>query len=768
MKFLNLNTGYSFDGLWKKGQEKGYIFWFPKEQSIGLTYTMPIAIVTNDDSSLNITIEDNDIFKLINSNINLTETIEIDGYNFDSYPNYANSIVTIPEEVKGKYIHVFNVACMSNNANEYICKINIGDTGDYIRVGADFYGEYEPAYINLANMGVELPTSIQKAIYDTNVHEDLTDNIIINRKFKELLSNYWNIIANRGSYKSLLNALEWFEWNDQLKIKEIYKHNEAVKTIFNDKDIVSTMNEMVESQFTNFVKTSYISLYCSLQDELPSYDNEYNPELAQAVFKWSKNDIKLKLALLAKFFGFYFLPIHLAILHATAEDKVFTNTIKTIHAGEICRNDIFNDYEYVESNIKDDSVFFLNNVRAQVTSDTVFGIQYPESGSDYTNVKTFGVDIFPSDSVVNENNIKTFAQQYYTGPGVIVPIELVLPNRIESDFIKQTIIEYTDNTDKMQTVTFYNVFKIDKEDDSKKDNPKITINFNFLAKTAKDYLLKFTFILGSSKTVTRNIKFKVEDTDNVNISLYKICAKNNISESDFYDTSCSKYLFRIQSENNDNPNTWYTQYLPYLNTNDEDYKGIKLSRTIVVDVKDVDTDKINNLINILTNEPYNYMYLTKKEIDSTNKLIGKITYLIFISKDFFAAEPSLPILKSDYKIIRNDLVFYPQFHELKHIEGDNIEDYTIAQHEALCCAVEIQDNNENKEFKYGHLITQSEWSFYNHLTNEIINHPASSQKPFIAGNDNILSSGYYDIIFKYSLNTGDTNEYRLNSAFRIR
>ena len=761
MKFLNLNTGYSFDGLWQEGQEKGYIFWFPKEQSIGLTYTMPIAIVTNTANPITITIEDNNIFKLIDSNINTNDIVEIDGYKFDSLLNYTNSIKTsnISTKINGKYIHVFNVACTAKDANEYICKINIGNKG-YIRVGADFYGEYEPAYINLSNMGVELPTSIQKAIYDTNVHEDITDNIIINRKFKELLSNYWNIIANRGSYKSLLNAIEWFEWTDHLKIKEIYKHNEALKTIFNDKDIVSTMNEMVESQFTNFVKTSYISLYCSLQDELPTYDNEYNPELAQVVFKWSKNDIQLKLALLAKFFGFYFLPIHLAILHATAEDKVFTNTIKNIHAGEINRNDIFSDYEYIESNIKNDSVFFLNNVRAQVTSDTVFGVK------DYNKDNSFGVDIFPSKEV-NENNIKIFAKQYYTGPGAIIPIELVLPNRRKNDFIKQTIIEYTDDNDVMQTLKFYDIFNVND------DELTIKINFNFLAKAAKEYLLKFTFILGSSKTLTRNIKFKVEDTDNVNINIYKICAKSNITEEDFYDTSCSKYLFRIQNEDSENPNTWYTQYLPYLQTNDAYYTGIKLSRTIIYNVKDLNQDAITNIITIFKNESASdggYLYHIKYEYNDTDKkLTDTPTYLIFISKKFFANEPLRELL-IDYEqyIIRNEFVFYPQFHELKQVKGDRIEDYTIAPYEALCCTVEIQDNNKNKEFKYGHLITQSEWTFYNHLTNETINHPSSSKSPFIAGNDNILKPGYYDIIFRYSLNNGDTNEYRLDSAFRIK
>jgi hypothetical protein len=200
IKFLNLETGYSFDGLWNETQKKGYIFWFPKEQSINLTYTMPIAFITDSQNHINISIENNDIFSFIT--LDSTETL-FDGYKFDGKPKYSNTISTevIETPVNNKYIHYFNIACKSENVGEYICRINIGDKG-YIRVGADFYGEHEPLYINLSNMGIELSTYVQKAIYDANVHEDLKDDILINRKFKELLSNYWDIIANKGSYKS--------------------------------------------------------------------------------------------------------------------------------------------------------------------------------------------------------------------------------------------------------------------------------------------------------------------------------------------------------------------------------------------------------------------------------------------------------------------------------------------------------------------------------------------------------------------------------------
>lgn len=813
MKFLNLNTGYSFDALWTGTQEKGYIFWFPNEQSVDLTYTMPIAIVTDTNiESLTLKIEENEIFSFITAqNTNTT----IDGYTFYGEPIYSKTYTTTkPETVKtvnNKHIHIFNVACSSKNAGEYVCKINIGNDG-YIRVGADFYGEHEPAYINLSNMGVELPTTIQKAIYDANVHEDLTDNILINRKFKELLSNYWDVIANKGSYKSLLNSLKWFEWNEHIQLKEIYKHYEADKTIFSDKDLVTTVNEFIEETFSNTVKTAYISLYSDLYNELPVYDSEKNPILQEVVFKYSLDDIKLKLSLLAKFFGLYFLPIHISILHATVESKVFTNTIKTIYGGGINRTDQFAEYTYINCNINDNAVYHLSNVSAQVTKDTTFGVRYPND----TNV--FGVDEFPSEATVTDedDDIKTFAVQYYTGPGAIIPINLVIPNVGSTDFIKQTIIEYTDDTDVCKQLYFYDVFK-------PKEN-EIHIDFNFLAKVAKKYNISMTFVFGSSKTIAKHISFTVEDTDNLNINIYKIQAKddsNGFTYEDFKSEGCSKYFFKVQhdtdviTDSTDMSKYYYTQYLPYLGTSYWDkekynYTGIKLNKTIIVQTlgTQFDIDKYILAIGSIVNK---FIYFTKK-----NKNKPTISYLTFISKKFEdednASYSLLNSLNKVYytvsnefetdengdvvtdkngnklykcniltigsnipdhatkalKVIRNDYGFYPQFHEPKELKGNNIEDYTLKPYEAICAAAEISTGSEVIPFRYGHMIDSAEWTFYNSLTNETIEHPTSSQQPFIADNTKLLSPGYYDIKFRYSLNNGTTQECKLNSAFRIK
>ena len=190
-------------------QTKGYIHWFPHEQSTGIIYNTPFCILTENDSPLTLEIEENKVFAFVTTS-NITN--EIDGYTFIE-PEFYYEYTTTPQKLDKYYAHIFNIACKSEISGEYICKVTIDDE-HFFRVGVDLYGEYEPVYINLSNMGIELPDMIQKAIYDVDPHEDVKNNIIINRKFKELLINYWDIVANKGSYKSLVNSLKWFEWNN--------------------------------------------------------------------------------------------------------------------------------------------------------------------------------------------------------------------------------------------------------------------------------------------------------------------------------------------------------------------------------------------------------------------------------------------------------------------------------------------------------------------------------------------------------------------------
>lgn len=243
IQFVDLDTGHLYDGV------APYVHWFPGEQSTNLVYTHKIC-VCSDEQQIFISIN-SDTFNIIN-----IDMIEIYGdYTTPTEvklklpnilcPEYTSrgTRISVNAEVKtdqgaeeksvNKYMHIIYFSGSSNIATECRTDVTIkeGDKVYNVVIGADFYEENESLYINLANFGVELPDSIQKTIYDVNVRESYKDNIILNRKIKELVSNYWDVIANKGSYKSLLNSLEWFEWGDLIRIREIWKHEDFGRTV---------------------------------------------------------------------------------------------------------------------------------------------------------------------------------------------------------------------------------------------------------------------------------------------------------------------------------------------------------------------------------------------------------------------------------------------------------------------------------------------------------------------------------------------------------
>ena len=277
------------------------------------------------------------------------------------------------------------------------------------------------------------------------------------------------------------------------------------------------MEDKYTDSINGFRKTTYISLYASLKNVLNGqYDDEFNPVLEDISLRWSKEDLSLKLSLLAEFFGAFFMPIHLSMFHACVEDKIYTNTIKAINGCTYERVDSFGNFDTVECNIRNGQTFRIENVRAQVTEDTVFLVT---NDMDTTHTH-FGVDPFTTPGMVDEDSLPTFAAQYYTGPGVIIPMEFTINNTSAKDFLKYVSVALKpDGQDEIDNVIWNGAIH--------SMGGKITFGFNVLSKIARDYDMVFTFVLGSSKSLTKRVTFSTVDVDNLNLSLYKILSKDD-------------------------------------------------------------------------------------------------------------------------------------------------------------------------------------------------------------------------------------------------
>ena len=377
IRFVDLENHNVFNG------SKPYVFWMDREQSVNLIYIKRICVLS-DQEALRVYLPHNDVFQFINmQNVDQYADVNVNDFDYkDLSKLYTFDYESIGVPYDNYFLHMIYIAGQSTAIGEFHENFTLGNESDgyeQFEIGSDFYAEDEELKINLANFGVEIPESIQNAIYDVNIHEEANDNITLNRKYKELLLQYWDIVANRGSYKSLLNSLSWFEYGNIVQLNEIWKHSELNRTTFSRGELNTELTKTIKSTLSDFAKTTYIGLYAAMEkfvtdEEEVQHDHhmsnkgflgEETPLLEALAMKWTREEMSLKMYLLGCFYEAYFMPIHLDLLHSTIEDVVFTNTIKVLSADNLNRFDYVSNFDSFDCNVKDEDVFQLGDVHVQ-------------------------------------------------------------------------------------------------------------------------------------------------------------------------------------------------------------------------------------------------------------------------------------------------------------------------------------------------------------------------------------------------------------------
>ena len=740
IKFVDLNTGNTFNG------QQPYIFWFDGEQSTNIWYSHPICFISNEDN-IRFTLETNDIFKLISPSKLESNTEQYSDLN--TLISDTNSEILNGKSYQNIFIYIVYVIGYASQAGEYIETFKINDQ-EY-KIGADFYREEESLYINLSNMGVDIPEDIQKSIYCSNLREDNRDNILLNRKWKELLSNYFDTVANKGSAKSLLNTLKWFEYGDLLKISEMWK-------IDNDNflltELKSALYEKYKEIFDSFSKSTYLSISCALEhikknDGKILYDKQKNPILEKTVFKWSTEDMALKMSILGHFYETYFLPIHLDLIHCTIEDIVYTNTFKKITTPVLSRKDIVCDYGDLKCNIHNDSTFYLDLVQCYVGPETIVF---------KNDTNSVGVQrSMPNIDFSNDQIMRSFVNNIYNNIGAIVDFEILVRDLDKDDKIKREVLYINDE--------YYTANKMIEGN---------KINFSLLFKSIGTYKLRIQLDSIYGKTYTKELSIKIADSYDACINIYKLVRKNNINKNTLRITEES--LNDYKSPINDlltlsdfgltifnNTNTeFFKQYIPVY-VNNEPNK-VCLNHILILEESLIGFDT-KEAVSWLRSEGYNIYY---KDCIVGNLKTG--TYYICINSKFGdnSCSTILPKLYN-VKIIRDDLVFIPEYFNLIELDNKSLNNCTIKQDDFLCIIPNIKTSKKINEHEY-------EWEFINESLSE--NDPNkkiqfkqnnSIRTPFAAkSNGRLLEPGYYSIKLKYSFTNGESKMIKLDSAFRVK
>ena len=268
INFIDVKSGNVFNG------SKPYCFWFDQGQSVGLNYVKNICVLS--DARILVASVNDEVFRLLDVSV-FSDRSYMENINQRLYYNLddikTNQIRSVGEYIKGYYVHMFYFLARSEEAGEIQSSFNLlrEDNGvmEEFLIGADFYNTNEVLQSNLTNLGFSIPSSVQRAIYDNSPYEEGTDSITINRKYKELLLQYWDIIANKGSYNSLIDSLNWFEYGDLLHLEQYWKHMETKEVDMLEGHILPELmsDEMIE-QLDVKVKTTYIGIYFTLNKML--------------------------------------------------------------------------------------------------------------------------------------------------------------------------------------------------------------------------------------------------------------------------------------------------------------------------------------------------------------------------------------------------------------------------------------------------------------------------------------------------------------------
>lgn len=607
IKFIDIEKGIAYDG------SSPYVHYIDNGLSTNVYYTKTFVLISDNDAVKTISVKSDSIYRLIQAD-------DEHGYNVDLKNLLVTSTTSSYQTAyNGYYIFKFIVAVCSDVEGEVHDTITISDSTETIEmnIAGDFYGEDETALINLQNKGIEIPKQIQRAFYESDVHDVSQDNILLNRKYKELLIEYWNIIANKGSYSSLINSKNFFEYGDLLRIEEYYKSidNDGVRRLF-ARNLELELFDDIYTTVDISSKTTYIGLFCAINEMLKEngviqYNDDYSnnvtldksfplnepiPELVNASLKHTVDDMALKMVLVGNYFSTFFMPLHLDLIHSTIESVVYATTLKIQRGITSERSDYFNNIEDFDCSLRTETEYFLKNVSTQTGQGTIANDYIDEStrltngftkyvdADSYGRVKIFGADLIAPDmqgTRPTNDELRNFFMRTYTGVGVLVPVKCTLPT---VNVIRRMIIMIHRSTDGGRTYEFYD--KMDSRNAVTMTSNELNFNLLFTEYGMYHITLQFTQI--SSVDLINSYIINVHNDTRNEVHLQKLQRINDIfTKEDLFDALAKEISFNRYMFTNE-PSSEYPVYRQWLrkNTSLIDDDGCGMNHTVILQLTD--------------------------------------------------------------------------------------------------------------------------------------------------------------------------------------
>lgn len=658
------------------------------------------------------------------------------------------------------------IICRSDVEGEFIETFYINDVP--YKIGAEFYGENESLRINLANQGTEIPAIIGKAIYGSDIYEENVDWVLLNQKFRELLVSHLDIMDNKGSYKSLHNALKWFEYDNLVELREVWKYDTPAGTKYYEKSVQTIVTEEVSDRMFNSAKTTYFGLrhlkrHISGHTTEPiytettfDYDSDSNGVVKGLACKWTEDEMKLKMVLLGNFFETYFMPVHADLIRSVVEDMSdFTlnmefGSAETKH-DEVVTAETF-DFSWGDGNGDDPLTtheIMLDEIHAYagLPQSTPYWNAFENDGSDKTRdfAPIIACHTYEQTEPVKGDEVQVMAAmmgQVYNGIGAIEVAHFETPEPIVAGKC------LSNQWGECIETSFSGIAK-----------PSNSFNIKFLFPGPGNFDFYFDLEGVSGKHYTRHSTITVVDNLRAELAFYTIRAKHSKEYNatnpftdklditpmmslerdmkfDVYDETEGAYKIRSMELD-----PAYTQYIPIRKAHDEDTPLDAPTTTKVRTVQWFGTDAAQ-----ASEKVYNkYKDSTSYWVERGTNDEEQTSWIRICSKLRGGYPPAFE--PGDYRIFDLD-VFFPELHDLVEITPRE----HVSPYYPIVCVPELHIIGEDvRRVNYTLLSDIPAWEFYSYGRGEVIeSFDRNISTPIMArSNRNPMPRGMYKVTFNY-------------------
>ena len=314
-----------------------------------------------------------------------------------------------------------NVAVSSANEGIHKRVLQVKAGTDVI-ARIEFYGEVEAEderlKILLGNLGASLEEEDFMLFKSHDISEMHPDYQLLNRKRRELLLELNNIKPFVGTYKAILNAIDFFGY-DKITLKEYWINVDKDSKTFGKLHAIPVPNSSVRGEMTRKrlkfkmpsatqKKTSRFSLVYRLNEPNGTFD-EWDIANVDEVFDYTPDEVLIKLYGLKNRLQRDFLPLEAKIVDITGEGDYFTQ--KNLNVWKI-QNPIgfFTEGHKVKFNIfPNDRDLFIEDTSMVLKPS----LDQDDDTNNYNTFLTLGIGDEADITATQRTELKAIYEKFY-------------------------------------------------------------------------------------------------------------------------------------------------------------------------------------------------------------------------------------------------------------------------------------------------------------------------------------------------------------------